>query len=38
MPHIAATATIDLPYKIQQQDVKKQAHDLFSSNFRKQTG
>jgi alkylresorcinol/alkylpyrone synthase len=33
MPHIAATATIDLPYKIQQQDVKKQAHDLFSSNF-----
>jgi alkylresorcinol/alkylpyrone synthase len=33
MPHIAATATIDLPYKTNQQDVKKQAHDLFSANF-----
>lgn len=33
MPHIAATATIDLPYKTSQQDVKKQAHDLFSANF-----
>ncbi|MES2379232.1 MAG: 3-oxoacyl-[acyl-carrier-protein] synthase III C-terminal domain-containing protein [Bacteroidota bacterium] len=33
MPYIAATATIDLPYKTSQQDVKKQAHDLFSANF-----
>ncbi|MFD2147487.1 type III polyketide synthase [Mucilaginibacter antarcticus] len=33
MPHIAATATINLPYKIAQQDVKQQAHDLFSANF-----
>jgi hypothetical protein len=33
MPHIAATATINLPYKTKQQDVKKQAHDLFSANF-----
>ncbi|MCC8423785.1 type III polyketide synthase [Mucilaginibacter sp. UR6-11] len=33
MPHISATATIDLPYKTNQQDVKKQAHDLFSANF-----
>jgi alkylresorcinol/alkylpyrone synthase len=33
MPHIAATSTIDLPYKVLQQDVKKQAHDLFSANF-----
>jgi alkylresorcinol/alkylpyrone synthase len=33
MPYIAATATIDLPYKTNQQDVKKQAHDLFSANF-----
>jgi alkylresorcinol/alkylpyrone synthase len=33
MPHIAATSTIDLPFKVLQQDVKKQAHDLFSANF-----
>jgi alkylresorcinol/alkylpyrone synthase len=33
MPYISATATIDLPYKTLQQDVKKQAHDLFSANF-----
>ncbi|MGF7080056.1 type III polyketide synthase [Mucilaginibacter sp. UYCu711] len=33
MPYIAATATIDLPYKTNQQNVKKQAHDLFSANF-----
>ncbi|MDB4926352.1 type III polyketide synthase [Mucilaginibacter sp.] len=33
MPFIAATAAIDLPYKATQQDVKKQAHELFSANF-----
>ncbi len=33
MPHIAATSTIDLPYKTPQQQVKQQAHDLFSANF-----
>jgi alkylresorcinol/alkylpyrone synthase len=33
MPHIAATATIDLPFKVPQQEVKQQAHDLFSANF-----
>lgn len=33
MPHIAAAATINFPYKTLQQDVKKQAHDLFSANF-----
>ena len=33
MPFIAATSTVDLPYKTPQQDVKKQAHELFSANF-----
>jgi alkylresorcinol/alkylpyrone synthase len=33
MPHIAATSTIELPYKVPQQVVKQQAHDLFSANF-----
>src|ERR1700760_3929639 len=33
MPHIAATTTINLPYKTKQQDVKQQAHELFSVNF-----
>ncbi|GAA4105063.1 type III polyketide synthase [Mucilaginibacter panaciglaebae] len=33
MPHIAATSTIDLPYKTKQQDVKQQAKELFSANF-----
>src|SRR4051812_10549602 len=33
MPFIAATSKVDLPYKTDQQDVKKQAHDLFSANF-----
>ncbi|MDB5002488.1 MAG: hypothetical protein JWQ34_713 [Mucilaginibacter sp.] len=33
MPYISATSTIDFPYKTLQQDVKKQAHDLFSANF-----
>src|SRR6201986_970272 len=33
MPHIAATSTIDLPYKTKQQEVKQQAHELFSANF-----
>lgn len=33
MPHIAATSTIELPYKISQQDVKQQAHELFSAYF-----
>lgn len=33
MPHIAATSTIDLPHKTKQQDVKQQAHELFSANF-----
>ncbi|MES2810060.1 MAG: type III polyketide synthase, partial [Bacteroidota bacterium] len=33
MPYIAATSTIDLPYKTPQQQVKQQAHDLFSANF-----
>jgi alkylresorcinol/alkylpyrone synthase len=33
MPFIAASSKIDLPYKTDQQDVKKQAHELFSANF-----
>jgi alkylresorcinol/alkylpyrone synthase len=33
MPFIAATSTVDLPYKTPQQEVKKQAHELFSANF-----
>lgn len=33
MPFIASASTIELPYKTKQQDVKKQAHDLFSANF-----
>lgn len=33
MPFIAATSKVDLPYKTPQQDVKKQAHELFSANF-----
>jgi alkylresorcinol/alkylpyrone synthase len=33
MPHISSTSTIDLPYKTSQQDVKQQAHELFSANF-----
>ncbi|CAN5170228.1 type III polyketide synthase BpsA [soil metagenome] len=33
MPFIAATSKIDLPNKTDQQDVKKQARELFSVNF-----
>ena len=33
MPHIAATSTINFPYKTQQQAVKEQAKALFSANF-----
>jgi alkylresorcinol/alkylpyrone synthase len=33
MPFIAATASVDLPYKTPQHEVKKQAHELFSANF-----
>src|SRR5471030_1844241 len=33
MPFIAATAKIDLPYKVSQQEAKKQAHEMFSVNF-----
>jgi alkylresorcinol/alkylpyrone synthase len=33
MPYISSTSTIDLPYKTSQQDVKQQAHELFSANF-----
>ena len=33
MPFIAATSTVDLPYKTLQQEVKKQAHEMFSANF-----
>jgi alkylresorcinol/alkylpyrone synthase len=33
MPFIAAVSKIDLPYKTNQQEVKKQAQDMFSMNF-----
>lgn len=33
MPSIAAVATIDLPYKTTQQEVKEQAHRMFSASF-----
>jgi alkylresorcinol/alkylpyrone synthase len=33
MPFIAATAKIDLPYKTDQQEAKKQAQEMFSANF-----
>ena len=33
MPFIAAASKVDLPFKIDQQAVKQQAHDLFSANF-----
>ena len=33
MPFIAATSSVNLPYKTPQQEVKKQAHELFSANF-----
>ncbi|MDB5112840.1 MAG: hypothetical protein JWR67_3954, partial [Mucilaginibacter sp.] len=33
MSFIAATSTIDLPFKADQQDVKKQAHEMFSASF-----
>ncbi len=33
MPFIAAVSKIDLPYKTNQQEVKKQAQDMFSVNF-----
>lgn len=33
MPYIAATATVDFPYKTKQQAVKEQARTLFSANF-----
>jgi len=33
MPFIAAASTIDLPYKADQQEVKKQARELFSASF-----
>jgi alkylresorcinol/alkylpyrone synthase len=33
MPFIAAAAKIDLPYKIDQNEVKRQALDMFSENF-----
>jgi len=33
MPFISSTSKIDLPHKIDQQEVKKQALDMFSNNF-----
>jgi alkylresorcinol/alkylpyrone synthase len=33
MPFIASASTINLPYKTDQQEVKKQAHQMFSVNF-----
>lgn len=33
MPSIAAVATIDLPFKTTQQEVKEQAHRMFSASF-----
>lgn len=33
MPFIAATSKVDLPYKTDQQAVKKQAQEMFSANF-----
>lgn len=33
MPFIAAISKIDLPFKTDQQEVKKQAHEMFSVNF-----
>ncbi len=33
MPFIASSSKVDLPYKTDQQEVKKQAHELFSANF-----
>src|ERR1700760_1872286 len=33
MPSIAAVATIDLPHKTTQQEVKEQAHRMFSESF-----
>jgi len=33
MPSITAVATIDLPYKTTQQEVKEQAHRMFSASF-----
>jgi len=33
MPFIAAVSKIDLPYKTDQQEVKKQARDMFLVNF-----
>ena len=33
MPHIAATSKIDFPNKVDQQEVKKYARDLFSPHF-----
>jgi len=33
MPFIAATSKIDLPYKTDQQEVKRQAQEMFSVNF-----
>jgi alkylresorcinol/alkylpyrone synthase len=33
MPFIAAAAKIDFPYKTEQQEVKKQALEMFSENF-----
>ena len=33
MPFIAATSKIDLPYKTDQQEAKKQAMEMFSENF-----
>lgn len=33
MPFIASASKIDLPFKIDQQAVKQQAHELFSANF-----
>ena len=33
MPFIAATAKIDFPHRVDQQEVKKQAQEMFSENF-----
>jgi alkylresorcinol/alkylpyrone synthase len=33
MPYIASASKIDLPYKTKQQDVKKQASEMFKVNF-----
>jgi alkylresorcinol/alkylpyrone synthase len=33
MPFIASASKIDLPYRVKQEEAKKQAHQMFSANF-----